>query len=257
MKSIQIKWLVFFITLIVSKNLIAQEETIYEYTIECQDPNNPECICLAETSKLEFINLSGETPGYYTMRISIVSNWGNNPGYEVITENIDSDFFNWNEAEVVNDFYFYESFDLHFPNNTGATEETFTVSLAPPFCDLTITTEIPEYTPLCDLFQGSVSLVIGNYNCEEGTIIFDLNIVNTSNELSLDEAQLIENTQIQLITAEGNTFSVSGTLNDSFLMNECIINQGSSIHLTFCTDVYYQDRTRRCCHQQIIQLPSC
>ncbi len=257
MKKTKYSYFIFLSTFLLSHHMIAQEEPTYEFSIECDDPNDPECICLAETSSIEFINLNGETPGFYTMRLKIASNWGNNPGYEVITESVGSNFFDWDEAESVFDIYSYESFDFHFPDNTGVTQETFTVSLAAPFCDMTITTEIPQYTPLCDIFQDNISLEFNNYNCDEGLIQYDLSIVNTSSELSVDEALLIENAQITLITSDGNTFSVNSTPHGGFLMNECLINQGSSIHITFCTEISYEDRSRTCCDEQTLQLPSC
>ncbi len=236
--------------------LLAQTGPYDDYSIECVEDPEIRCECLGKTTKLNFYNLNGEIPDTFSLKITIVSNLPPKPENELVLVGLESEFFNWDEAQI-NGNSNSSIIQLDFPNNSGVNQDTFLIKFEEPYCDLMVTTGIPAYSPICDIFQESVSLELSNYQCSDGLITYGLNVVNSATDISINTEYILENVDITLIQASGNSFNTTVIGSGSFLMNECLVKDDSQIDIEFCTEVIYKGTKLECCNHQTITLSTC
>ncbi len=230
------------------------------FTVECIDANNNDCECLSETTFLNFDGLNASSADTFQLRISITSYLDISPGNELIVEGINSEFFSWENASVFSssDYEYINSISIGFPSNSSIQNDTFIISIAEPYCDLKITTGIPSYYhPICELFKENVTIELDNYQCKEGIITFDFDVVNNALGLLIDKQILTESAEIKFIQANGNTFDSGLSSMGTFYLNECLLDPGSIIEIDYCTIVQFKGTSLNCCNTQAIMLPPC
>ncbi len=135
----------------------------------------------------------------------------------------------------------------------GVDESTITIHTPDPYCDLEIVIQVPPFPENCPILDSETNIV--NLNCENGHIDFQLEITTDTPGFDVDQSSFNIDNIINVISENGNSFEVELQDNNTISLNECLLDDTTTIYISFCIWTIYEGVEIHCCVNKTLENP--